>query len=96
MLEFIRARFKDVFTSKEAADSVKRFDKEHYELILKALKDHGHLGKSGIAKASGLDDAAVSRRLGELQKLGLIELTGEVVLSASKRKEREWKLKGTN
>ena len=49
------------------------------------------MGKDGIARHSGLSGNQVARRLKKLQTEGFIELTGNEVLSDSKRKEREWK-----
>jgi predicted ArsR family transcriptional regulator len=55
------------------------------------LKAHGALGKDGIATHSGLEPNQVARRLNELEKMSLIELTGKTVKSSSGRNEREWR-----
>jgi hypothetical protein len=49
------------------------------------------MGKDEIAFWTDLDPNAVARRLPELQKLGIVTLTGKTVLSNAGRKEREWK-----
>ena len=92
--DYVRARNTDPSTSHEAADKVGEFAHAHYYQILHALLDHGPLGKDGIAKMANMnsreDGVAVSRRLPELQKMGLVSPTGEKVQSRSGRNEREW------
>jgi hypothetical protein len=77
-----------------AANSVAELTKAHYELILNCLKRHGSMGKDRIAMHTNMngfaDGNAVARRLPELEKMGLVETTGKLVLSRSNRKEREW------
>jgi predicted ArsR family transcriptional regulator len=93
MFKFFRARANDAITSFKAADSVKDMCKQHHDLIVACLSKIGPLGKDGIAKYTGLQSNQVARRLHELQKLGLIELTGKEVKSNSGRNEREWRFK---
>ena len=93
MFKFFRARATDAITSFMAADSVEDMCKQHYDLIVAALRNIGPLGKDGISKFTGLDSAQVSRRLNELEKLDRIELTGRTVKSNSGRQEREWRVK---
>ena len=93
MFKFFRARATDAITSFQAADSVKDVAKMHQEVIMAALQRFGPLGKDGIAKQTGLQSNQVARRLSELQKLDLIELTGKTVESLSGRQEREWRFK---
>ena len=85
---FKRARSDDPITSFEAADQVK--PEKHYQIILECLKTHGPLGKDGIAQLTGLESVAISRRLPELQTMGLVKLTGKTTKSAKGRNEREW------
>jgi len=89
-MEFFRARIVDPITSHMAAESVADVTKGHMEVICACLKKYGPLGKDGIAKYSGLRNDQVWRRLPELQKMGLIELTGKTARSNSGRSEREW------
>ncbi len=93
-MEFNRARNADPMTSHMAAASIKEAAQAHYELIINCLKRFGPLGKDGIALHTNIngshDGNAVARRLPELEKLGLVEQTGKLVLSKSGRKEREW------
>jgi predicted transcriptional regulator len=88
---FNRVRCTDPVTSYEAADAAKDLASKHFIIIVDCLKAHGALGKDGIARYSGLDKSQVSRRLNELLKLGLIELTGIKVKSDSGLNEREWR-----
>jgi len=88
---FNRVRTSDPVTSYEAADAAKDLASKHFSIIVDCLKAHGALGKDGIARYSGLDRNQVSRRLNELLKLGLIELTGNKVKSDSGLNEREWR-----
>jgi predicted transcriptional regulator len=88
---FNRVRTSDPITSYEAADAAKDLASKHFIIIVDCLKAHGALGKDGIARHSGLDRNQVSRRLNELLKLGLIELTGIKVKSDSGLNEREWR-----
>ena len=88
---FNRVRCSDPVTSYEAADAAKDLATKHFGIIVDCLKAHGALGKDGIARHSGLEANQVARRLNELLKLGLIELTGNKVKSNSGRNEREWR-----
>ena len=88
---FNRVRNSDPITSYEAADAAKDLASKHLKTIVDCLKAHGALGKDGIAKHSGLDGNQVARRLNELEKMNLIELTGKTVKSSSGRNEREWR-----
>jgi predicted ArsR family transcriptional regulator len=93
MFKFIRARTTDAITSFKAADSIKDVAKQHQEVIVACLQRFGPLGKDGIAMHTGLESNQVARRMNELEKLDLIELTGKQVTSNSGRGEREWRFK---
>jgi predicted ArsR family transcriptional regulator len=93
MFKFFRARATDAITSFKAADSIKDVAKQHQEVIVACLQRFGPLGKDGIAMHTGLQSNQVARRMNELQKLDLIELTGKQVTSNSGRGEREWRFK---
>jgi predicted ArsR family transcriptional regulator len=93
MFKFFRARATDAITSFQAADLIKDVAKMHQEVIVACLQRFGPLGKDGIAKQTGLESNQVARRMNELQKLDLIELTGKTVESLSGRQEREWRFK---
>jgi predicted ArsR family transcriptional regulator len=93
MFKFFRARATDAITSFQAADSIKDVAKMHQEVIVAALKRFGPMGKDSIAMHTGLQSNQVARRMNELQKLDLIELTGKTVESFSGRQEREWRFK---
>jgi len=89
--EFPRVRNSDPVTSHQAAASITDVS-SHYAQILEALSTIGPLGKDGISFYSRLDPNQIARRLNEMQKLGLIHLTGKTVKSNSNRQEREWTL----
>ena len=93
MFKFFRARATDAITSFQAADSIKDVAKMHQDVIVACLQRFGALGKDGIATQTGLQSNQVARRMNELEKLGLIELTGKTVKSNSGRQEREWRIK---
>ena len=88
--EFPRVRKTDPVTSFQAADSIKPVAPKHYSVILDCLQTYGALGKDGTASLTNLDSNQVARRLNEMNKLGLIKLTGKTVKSDSGRQEREW------
>jgi len=87
---FKRARSLDPVTSHAAADQVS-FASQHFDKIVDCLQRFGARGKDGIAKLTGLDGNQVARRLPELAKLGIVELTGNNTKSKSGRAEREWR-----
>ncbi len=93
MFKFFRARATDPITSFQAADSIKDIAKMHSDVIIAGLKRFGPMGKDQIANNTGLQPNQVSRRLSELEEIGLIELTGKKVKSNSGREEREWRFK---
>ena len=82
-----QARNTDPFTSHLAAKAMN--PSAHYALIIDALKVSA-AGKTLIAKRSGLHHGQVARRLTELERNGIIGLTGKTVKSDSNRQEREW------
>jgi len=86
---YTKARNSDPYTSHLAANSIN--PSAHYALIIDALKVSS-AGKTLIAKRSGLHHGQVARRLNELEKQGIIGLTGKTVKSDSNRQEREWYL----
>jgi len=89
-MEHYRARNTDPITSWQAADEAKDIAKAHVALILKTLMEQGPLGKDGIAFFAVMDGHQVARRLPEMERDGLIGLTGQTVKSMAKRAEREW------
>ena len=85
-----RAKNTDSITSWQAADKAKDLAKAHAALILKTLMEQGPLGKDGIAFFAVMDGHQVARRLPEMERDGLVGLTGKTVKSYAKRAEREW------
>ena len=90
--DFPRVRTTDPLTSFEAAESIKPVVNKHYDIILECLQTYGALGKDGISSLTKLESNQVARRLNEMQKIGLIHLTGKTVKSNSGRNEREWEI----
>lgn len=84
------ARRTDPATSHAAADQARELAADHHGRILAALREHGPAGKSAIADRIGLDGHQVGKRMAEMQRAGLIALTGRTVQSAAGRGEREW------
>ena len=87
---FKRARSLDPVTSHAAADQA-TFANQHFDQILECLQRFGARGKDGIAELTGLDGNQVARRLPEMARLGMVELTGKTTKSKSGRAEREWR-----
>jgi predicted ArsR family transcriptional regulator len=84
------ARRTDPATSHAAARSAHALAADHNARILAALRQWGAMGKDGIAHRTGLSGVAVARRLTELERTGLVMLTGRTVESDTGRQEREW------
>lgn len=89
-LGFGRARRTDPVTSHAAAGEAESFISGHHERILKCLRDAGPLGKDGIASRTDITGVAVARRLPEMERLGMVYLTGNKRASNTGRLEREW------
>lgn len=88
---FPRARKLDPTTSQQAAQSIQQVAPIHLQRIHECLHEHGPMGKDSIAIVLDMNPNQISRRLPELQKMGLVELTGKTVTSCSGRQEREWR-----
>ena len=84
-MEHYRARNFDPITSWQAADQAKNLAKAHVALIFKTLMEQGPLGKDGIALFAVLNGNQVARRLPEMERYGLVGLTGKTVKSMAKR-----------
>jgi predicted ArsR family transcriptional regulator len=59
--------------------------------IHECLHENGPLGKDTIGLITQMNPNQISRRLPEMEKMGLVELTGKTVTSLSGRQEREWR-----
>lgn len=90
LVNFPRVKKDDPITSFEAADSAKEVAANHYKIIHDCLKEHGPLGKDGIARLTGLDGNQVARRMNEMWVNRMVFFTGRNVKSNSNRNEREW------
>jgi prolyl-tRNA synthetase len=76
--------------SYEEADKMVMDILGHYKAIYEALLLAGPSGKDRIADWANLDRSQVARRLAEMRRMGIVVLTGELVMSRSNRSEREW------
>lgn len=84
------ARAADPATSHIAANMID-FRNAHFKAIMHVLTEP--MGKDRIASYSGLTGAQVDRRMHEMAKADLVELTGKKVMSDAGRPEREWRKK---
>lgn len=84
------ARNTDPITSHLAAAQAKELAKRHHSLIVECLMKNGPCGVDKIAQYICLQPHQVGKRMKELQKDGLVILTGKMVYSSSGRLEREW------
>jgi len=84
------ARHTDPATSHMAAQMAVVFLDDHYSLIVSALEEFGPMGVDAIGRCINLSGHQVGKRMGELERRGLVRLTGRTVPSASGRAQREW------
>lgn len=89
-LPLFRAR--DPETSKAAGRAARETGMagRHERVILEALSA-GPAGKCGIAARCGLTEQQVNRRLASMRARGLVERTGNTVLSDSQCQEHEYR-----
>lgn len=86
---FGAARRSDPPTSHAAAAEAGGLAQRHRRQILAALLE-GPAGQTEIARRTGLVPHQVGKRLSEMGRDGLIEVTGREVVNATGRREREW------
>ncbi len=87
------ARRNDPATSHATAMMAGGVRADHNKRILEALR-LGPGSKDEIGARAGLIGHAVGKRLPDLRRAGLVELTGASRRSASGRPEREYRLRG--
>ena len=85
------ARRADPATSHATAAMAGGVRADHEKRILAALR-LGPASKDGIAERANLSGHVVGKRLRQMEREGLIEVTGAERLSDSNRLEREWRL----
>lgn len=85
------ARRSDPATSHAAAERAMRFAGSHRQQVLDALCEHGPMTVDMIAKRTGLKSQQINKRTPDLERAGLIELTGRELPSDSGCPEREWR-----
>lgn len=88
---FPRARSVDPQTSKDAAKRVTEFSARMYKRIAEALKE-GEGTYEELADRMNADLGQLSKRLPEMQRFGIVELTGETRPGSSGRQQRVWRL----
>ena len=79
VLPFPATRRRDPATSHAAAAKAAAVAPSHRNIIADCLREHGPLTVKQIAERTGLTQYAASKRLPELERLGLAEPTGEVI-----------------
>ena len=84
------ARRTDPETSKDAAKRVNEFTAKMYHRISSEL-ENGDGTYEELASRMGAELGQLSKRLPEMQRLGIVELTGEVRYGKSGRKQRVWR-----
>lgn len=84
------SRNTDPYTSHYAAARAKEFAGGQCAEILALLKTHGPLSPEQIGQKMGIEAYAVRKRLSDLFNHGLARPTGEIVPTASGRKQRIW------
>lgn len=88
-----RARRSDPRTSHAAADSMVAGADQHRRRILNHLRliAPDNATKDEMARACGLDDVQVARRISELVETGLVEASGETRPTATGRAATAWR-----
>lgn len=86
-----KARLTDPKTSIDAAKSINA--RSVRGLILEILRDYEQLASYQIANLMRTDRDSVSPHLKPLERLGLIERTGQTVVSPKGRQCETWRLK---
>lgn len=82
------ARRTDPAVSHAAAAKAAAVAPSHRNIIAASLRANGPQTVKGIADSTGLSQYAVSKRIVEMQRMGLIELTGREIQGC-----REWRAK---
>ena len=85
------ARKTDPATSKDAAKRAAQFAPTHQGKIMEVLRK-GKASPEEIAQQIGIDAYQVRKRLPELERAGLICVTGETVPTISGRTQRVWRV----
>lgn len=91
-----RARRSDPASSRQAADSMRDSAAEHRSQILAALHDtDAPLSAEQIAARVALTHVQVNRRMAELRRMGLVEITGALARTATGRHAQTYRAKTT-
>ena len=86
------ARNSDPDTSHEAARSMHVAAGTHRGMILRYLEEHGASTGDAIDEALGWRHATANRRLPELRKMNLIEMSDQTAVTRSGRRARMWRI----
>lgn len=85
------ARKSDPATSKQAAQAARAFVGTQHAAIMRVLR-RGKASAEKIGAKIGLDAYQVRKRLPELERAGLVCVTGETVPTVSGRTQRVWRV----
>lgn len=86
------ARKTDPRTSKKAAQAARTFVGTQHAAIMRVLRRVKKASAEKIGAKLGLDAYQVRKRLPELERAGLICVTGETVPTISGRTQRVWRV----
>ena len=87
-----RARSADPDTSHEAARSMHVAAGTHRGMILRYLEEHGASTGDAIDEALGWRHATANRRLPELRRMNLIEMSDQSAVTRSGRRAKMWRI----
>ena len=85
------ARSSDPLTSFQAAAAARAFIPSQEARIVDALHTFGAMGVDEIASLIALEPHAVGKRMRDLERCGVVRLSGNTVKSNSGRPQREWR-----
>ena len=87
--KFVRSRSTDPQTSKESAARVDDFSSAMYKKISAEL-EKGNGTYEELADRLGAGKDQLCKRLPEMERLGIIQLTGELRKGSTNRNQRVW------
>ena len=86
------ARKTDPATSKKAAQAARAFVGTQHAAIMRVLRRVKKANPEQIGEKLGLPAHSIRRRLPELERAGLVCVTGETVPTISGRTQRVWRV----
>ncbi len=85
------ARRTDPGTSEHAAHAATSFAGTQCDRIRAALALHGPMDPEQLGAVVGIEPYAARKRLADLKRVGQADTTGDVVRTASGRRQRVWR-----